>query len=85
MSELSDAAVVVSLVAAVLLLCSGVQVLQRAGYSAWWVLLLLVPLVNLIAVVGFAFTTWPVERQAEEASLRLRHHEYGAGCGRRRS
>ena len=35
------------------------RVLRRAGYSPWWVLLVLVPLVNLIALWVFAYARWP--------------------------
>jgi uncharacterized membrane protein YhaH (DUF805 family) len=35
------------------------RVLRRAGYSPWWALLVLVPLVNLIALWVFAYARWP--------------------------
>ncbi len=35
------------------------RVLRRAGYSPWWVLLVLVPLVNLVALWVFAYRRWP--------------------------
>lgn len=35
------------------------RVLRRAGLSAWWVLLVLVPLVNLVALWVFAWMRWP--------------------------
>ncbi|MHA6891576.1 hypothetical protein [Ralstonia pseudosolanacearum] len=35
------------------------QVLLRTGFSQWWTLLVLLPLVNLIALWIFAFSTWP--------------------------
>ena len=40
------------------------RVLRRAGYSPWWVLLLLVPLVNLIALWIFAYARWPAIDEA---------------------
>ncbi|HYF60222.1 MAG TPA: hypothetical protein VEA81_14830 [Burkholderiaceae bacterium] len=43
---------------AVPMLMAG-RVLGRAGYSPWWVLLVLVPVVNLIALWVFAFVRWP--------------------------
>ena len=45
-----------------------VQILRRAGYSGWWVLVLLVPVVNLAMVLRFAFTEWPVQRALREAT-----------------
>jgi uncharacterized membrane protein YhaH (DUF805 family) len=40
-------------------ICLPVHILHRAGYSGWWVILQLVPLVNLIMIWVFAFSTWP--------------------------
>jgi uncharacterized membrane protein YhaH (DUF805 family) len=36
-----------------------VKILKKAGYSGWWVLLLFVPLVNVIALWIFALSDWP--------------------------
>ena len=35
------------------------RVLRRAGFSPWWVLLVLVPLMNLVALWVFAYRRWP--------------------------
>lgn len=35
------------------------RVIARAGYSGWWALLGLVPVVNVIALWIFAFAQWP--------------------------
>ena len=40
------------------------RVLRRAGYSPWWALLVLVPLVNLIALWVFAYARWPAVDEA---------------------
>jgi hypothetical protein len=40
------------------------RIAGRAGYSPWAGLLMLVPLVNIILIFYFAFTTWPVENGA---------------------
>ncbi len=36
-------------------------IFRKAGYSGWLGLLMLVPLVNLVLLVWFATTTWPLE------------------------
>jgi len=41
------------------------RVAVKAGYSGILSLLLFVPLVNLIVVVLFAFSTWPIERELQ--------------------
>lgn len=40
------------------------KILTKAGYSGWWSLLLLVPLINLVACWVFAFSQWPNLRRA---------------------
>jgi hypothetical protein len=36
-----------------------VKILRRAGYSGWWVIVTLIPIVNIIALWIFAFSSWP--------------------------
>jgi hypothetical protein len=43
------------------------RILDRAGYSRWWVLTLFVPLLNLIMLWVFAFANWPVSRPRGQA------------------
>jgi hypothetical protein len=38
------------------------RVLARAGFPAWWALIGLVPVINLIFLWVFAFVPWPVEQ-----------------------
>jgi uncharacterized membrane protein YhaH (DUF805 family) len=44
----------------ILFLIGWVKILSKAGYSGWWVLIGLVPLVNLVMLLVFAFSDWPV-------------------------
>ncbi len=46
----------------IILIVAGIpvrQILLRTGFSQWWALLVVVPLVNLIALWIFAFSSWP--------------------------
>jgi uncharacterized membrane protein YhaH (DUF805 family) len=36
-----------------------VKILSRAGYSGWWCLLALIPIVNVIGLWVFANARWP--------------------------
>ena len=38
------------------------RVLRKAGYSGWWSVTALVPLVNLVMLWMFAFADWPALR-----------------------
>jgi len=40
-------------------------VLERAGFSPLWSLLLIVPLINLIMVWVFSFMEWPAEKDKQ--------------------
>ena len=54
------------IVIAVLLiyLVPAAKIVSKAGYSGWWCLILLVPLVNIIMIYVFAFADWPALRRA---------------------
>ncbi|MGD8429878.1 MAG: hypothetical protein PVH31_05700 [Ectothiorhodospiraceae bacterium] len=41
------------------------RILGKAGYSGWWAILGLVPLVNVIMIWVFAFADWPSLRREE--------------------
>lgn len=34
-------------------------ILKKAGFSPWWALLYIVPVINLVALFAFAYTRWP--------------------------
>jgi hypothetical protein len=38
------------------------KIVGKAGYSGWWCLVAVIPLVNLIFLWIFALVTWPNER-----------------------
>ena len=42
----------------------GAMILRKAGYSGWWILLSLVPILNIIMFWVFALTRWPLEERA---------------------
>jgi ABC-type glycerol-3-phosphate transport system permease component len=42
-----------------------VRIVQRAGFSGWWTLIILVPVANMVALWYFAFTQWPAQRKVQ--------------------
>ena len=67
-SAFSGAAAVLVLVyvaIAVLSIIAAVKVLTKAGYSGWWVLAMLVPIANVVVLLVFAFSEWPVVREVK--------------------
>ncbi|MBD8080350.1 hypothetical protein IF651_14935 [Cellulosimicrobium arenosum] len=42
-----------------------VRIIQKAGYSGWWILIALVPVVNAVMFLVFAFSRWPLQRENE--------------------
>ena len=55
---------VVLMVPIFLLLVPAWRIVTKAGYSGFWSLLIFIPLVNVIALFAFAFSEWPLERNA---------------------
>jgi hypothetical protein len=43
---------------------------SKAGYPRWHGLLMAIPVVNLITLITFAYSNWPLERRLLEAELR---------------
>ena len=43
------------------------RIVNRAGYSRWWLLTMVVPVLNLIMLWVFAFASWPVTRSRRQA------------------
>ncbi len=62
MDSLSIVHWVVVLVVLALYLVPAAAISRKAGYSGWWCLILLVPVVNVVMIYVFAFSTWPVLR-----------------------
>ena len=44
-----------------------VRIVQRAGYSGWWVLIMLVPILNMLALWYFGFGPWPSDTKLARA------------------
>jgi len=55
---------IVVLIVLFVLLFPIIKILQKAGYSGWWVLLWFVPIGNVVALWIFAFADWPALRRA---------------------
>ena len=61
--------VVIGLLAAMIVISvvAIVRIVQRAGYNGWWVLIIVVPIVNMLALWYFAFGPWPAYMRSERA------------------
>ena len=69
-SRAGGGALVLELVFLVVAIVAAVKILPKAGYSAWFALLLLIPLVGFVMIIVFAFADWPVDKE-------LRHYRQG--------
>ena len=66
----------------VLSVVAAVKVVTKAGYSGWWVLITVVPLVGTVFIFIFAFSTWPVTREVQMLRAQLAEHRgYGGRRG----
>lgn len=56
----------------VVIVIPAARILHRTGFSWWWGLLSIVPIVGLIGLWLFAFSRWPLEARLHGA----REHEW---------
>lgn len=56
-------AVIVGVAVLAVFLIAYTNVISRAGYSRWWILIMLVPIVNLVFLLLFCFKEWPIQRE----------------------
>ena len=68
-------AVVFELLFLVVAIVATVKILPKAGYSAWYALVLLIPLVGFVMILVFAFSDWPVDKELR------RYRQGGSGPG----
>jgi hypothetical protein len=52
------------IVIAILIVVPTWRILRRIGFSGWWSVLAVVPLLNVILLYVVAFAPWPLERSA---------------------
>ena len=45
------------------------NVFSKAGFSRWYSVLLAIPVANLIVIMWFAFTEWPIEEELLKLQL----------------
>jgi hypothetical protein len=50
----------------VLYIAAFVKIISKAGYSGWWVLVGIVPILNVIMFFVFAFSDWPVLQELRQ-------------------
>jgi hypothetical protein len=53
----------------VIAIVAWVKIISKAGYSGWWVLIGIVPLVGAVMFLVFAFSKWPVQQRLEAATM----------------
>ena len=66
--------VLILLLSGIIWIVAGLKVLPKAGYSRWFAILLIIPLVNLVMILIFAFADWPVDKE-------LRNYRQGSFAG----
>lgn len=74
MSNVESFFLVASLIVTIIILIGWWKIWTKAGYSGWWSLLILIPIVNLLSLLYLAFGHWPIEKQIEEQKNQL--HSY---------
>lgn len=49
-----------------------IRVIQRAGFSGWWALIIFVPILNMLALWYFGFGRWPILNEPRSRPDRCR-------------
>jgi uncharacterized membrane protein YhaH (DUF805 family) len=49
-------------------------IIKKAGYSGWWAILIIIPVVNVILIWVFALVTWPAEAPPR-SKLSIKDHQ----------
>ena len=57
-----------------------IKIITKAGYSGWWILILLVPIVNVVMVLIFAYKEWPIQRELAELRGWANQIQRGSGA-----
>ena len=55
----------------VLVLLPWFKICTKAGFSGWWCLIFVVPLVNILAIFYLAFAEWPALRDRSRGTTSL--------------
>ena len=67
--SMSAAGLVCTIVCALAVACLALfvwgTIFKKAGYSFWMCFLMIIPLVNLIWILIFAFSKWPIHQELE--------------------
>lgn len=83
-SGLSTTAVVFAVIAGIVIwlvfVIAYVKIITKAGYSGWWILILLVPIANIVMVLIFAYKEWPIQRELAELRGWANQIQRGAGA-----
>jgi len=51
------------LIAALIQIIAALKILPKVGYSRWFALVLLVPLLGPVMILVFAFSDWPLDKE----------------------
>lgn len=73
--------ILVYVLVSAILIWANVRIIRRSSYSGWWVLIGLVPVVNLVMYLVFAFKEAPTERELKQLRAWARQYRsYGGPC-----
>lgn len=50
-------------IGALIQIVAALKILPKAGYSRWFAILLLIPLVGPVMILVFAFSDWPLDKE----------------------
>ncbi len=64
LASMGIATLLIMLVSFIVLLVAWYKIFKKAGYPGWYTILMIIPIVNLIIFLVFAFSQWPVLKES---------------------
>jgi uncharacterized membrane protein YhaH (DUF805 family) len=48
------------------------KILTKAGFSGWWSLIMLIPIIGILTLFYLAFAEWPIQRELNKLKNNLK-------------
>ena len=48
------------------------KIFTKAGFSGWWSLIMLIPIISILALFYLAFAEWPIQRELNKLKNNLK-------------
>lgn len=71
MPEFDFSTIFIALIVIFFICAIWAKIFEKAGYNPWYCLIMIVPLLNIIVLIWFAFSRWPISESIDKLNRRL--------------